>query len=221
MDSQGIITKLKEAVFLKKSTGQTFEKEEETLKGLEAQLAQEEAESRKRATAIDEKEKASKENDKKIKALKSDVVQAARAWRKAAMDLFKAERGGEELLDETKNLSREHYGADRVRTGSFERSIFIGSQRARWVDGELDVLTEDFRRELIVDNREFYSKKGDGRRRRRKPVKQQAILDQFIPDRYEVFQSLQLPIPDWWHAEYMAYKKQHEKDLAKLRAPRM
>jgi len=216
MEMQEVISKLSERVFIKKSTGQPYEKEERALREIEDHFKQETAEHEALISQKDKNEKALEKSQARIEELKAEVVRVAREWRDAALELFRAERDASDLWEEIIGIYKKLYGPDRIRlkVKDFPKSILLGSPRARWVDDELDVLSEEFRRELIRDNRAHHDKlRGKLReQKRRKPINGNPA-GRFIPEQYEVFMDLNLPVPSWWHDAYKGYqekKKEYE-----------
>ena len=206
------VRKLKEIVFMKKGTGQACEAEEAALKSLEDQAGREEAERQACLEAADKKAKELDVDERRIDGLKEKLIGAARAWQKAATEVFRAERQAEELFDEVTALRKQAGSKERFPCYK-KRSIYHGSQRARWIDEELDTLTEDFRRDLILDNREFYGEKR-GRPRKRKKLPDPSPKFNFAPEQYETLLDNGIEPPNWMRSAYVAHKKELKKILA-------
>jgi hypothetical protein len=211
MEVQESIKKLKEAIFLKKGTGQDFKAEEGTLEILKQEVRAEEAAAKRHDEAIEKAEKGFGAADKNAKALREKLFQMTREWRKAALELFRAEREAEDLRGEYKALLKKT-GSDWKLKDEYARTIFHGSQRAWWAKDDLNPLTEDFRHKLILDNREYYTEKR-GNRKPRKTKESKKTL-KYIPDQAKAFIALGIPMPGWMKREHKKWTAEKAKEQA-------
>jgi hypothetical protein len=206
MDAKESINKLKEVIFLKKETGQSTGVEEKTVESLKEQLKQQDAEYKACMKAIEGKSEEIEKAEAKAHALKEKLADIIREWQSVALELFRMERQGEVAFDE-RNFLYPKVGKEKAR-GGFPKSIFIGSPRVMWVEDQLNPLAEDFRRELILDNRAYYGETRGRPRKVRRPANKGIKFD---PDQVRVFIERAIPVPDWMMRAYEKYANEQMK----------
>ena len=94
------IIKLREAIFLKKGTGQDVTVEEETLKSLEEHNKKMEEETARLWKEVEDRDRVLEESTRKRKPLREKVIQAVKAYQDALLELFREERYAENVYDE-------------------------------------------------------------------------------------------------------------------------
>jgi len=192
MDLKETIDKLREVVFVRKGTQQPCKFEEEALKDFEDQLRKEDAERAAVLKAIEDNKGEIESAEAKIHALGEKLEASVVEWRAVAFELFRAERHASKLHDEKYDLMGKA-GMDKSRI-RFSEKIQFGSPSNRWVDVRYDPIAEDFRRELILDNRKYY---GETRGRPRKVRKPAGEGLPFIPEQAMALlgAGIELPAP--------------------------
>lgn len=205
MDLKESRQRLREIIFLKKGTGLKCEDEERTLKQIEDRIQQEDEELQESKKALQEKEGQLEASKIKINELKEKLVAVSQEWQEVALELFRAERKGEELFDEQAALCKR-VGLGLDRRLFFERTFNIGSQRVRWVDEGIDPVTEDFRKSLILDNRDYFTNKRSKRRRPKGPVPKV----KFIPEEVAELLNKGVKVPAWMEEKYRDWQKEQD-----------
>lgn len=206
MELKDVISKLKKIVFIKKSIGEPYKNEESALKALEERMIQEEAEFQALEEEIRKKQKLLQEAEGAIPALKEKVIRAALAWQEAAKELFRHERETEDIFDSIIPLYRQAGVKNFLASWPKGKSIYIGSQRARWIEDDLDPLTEEFRRELIQDNRDWFTNTKKRPEPRRLKVKSGV---KFNPFQVMALLANGMQVPKWMDEEYRKYLKKN------------
>jgi len=204
MDLKETINKIKEVIFIKKGIGQPYEVEEKAVKSLEEQIKKEDAEQVAVMKAIEDNEGKIERAEAKIHGLKGKLRDAVTEYRAVAFELFRAEREARGLYDEKYNLFGRA-GKDRSKFRRwFQESIKFGNPSNRWVDDDLDPISEEFRRELILDNRVYY---GETRGRpRKKPAPEKP---QFIPEQAMAMKGAGIELPNWMQKAYDKWLKEN------------
>lgn len=205
MDLKQTRQKLKEIIFLKKGTGFDCEEEERTLKEIEDRIRQEDEELQENKRSLEEKERQLKASKSECHELKEKLVAISQNWQEVALKLFGSERKGEELFDERAVLCKM-VGIEVDQRLFFERTFNIGSQRVRWVDESIDPVTEDFRKSLILDNRDYFKAKRPKRRVYKKPVPKV----KFIPQQVAEFLNRGIKVPGWMEKKYYDWLKEED-----------
>jgi chromosome segregation ATPase len=214
MDLRGSIQKLKEAIFLKKGTGQDCKGEELALATLEEQDKNEEAERKALDQAFEENKKNIGDAEKKAGSLKEQLIKMTEDWQELALKLFQTEREGETLFEEKEALNKQR-GTGDGRWHRFPLSLNLASQRVWWAEDELNPLSEDFRQTLILDNRDYYQKEKSGRKPKRlRPSKKEP---KFSMEQAAAFIEHGIPMPKWMEQEYLKQASvQLKKEIAEI-----
>jgi len=216
MDLRQSIDKFKRAIFVKKGVGQDYKAEEGALTVLEEQLKAKEAERKALDQAIETTGKQISNAEKKAKSLKEQLIDKTSEYQALALKLFQAEREGETLFEERAYLYKKA-GIGTDRRAGFQKSFYIGSQRAWWAENELNPLSEDFRRDLILDNRDYVQKKRGGRKPRRAKVPEKHPV--FIPDQAAAFMELGIPMQKWMEQAWLKQANvQMKKDINEIKS---
>lgn len=200
MNTKEVITKLKEVIFIKKGTGQPFKDEEDALKSIEEEAAAKEKFIAEVRAELEEVEALQDKSRSNRNALRKKLIAKAKEWQVVAMELFREERTGEELFERGIRLEAQLGHNIDSKARSFKgRTIFIGSNRARWIDEELDVLDEGFRRELMLDNKKYFTEKKPKRKHQHRKGPTTRI---FIPSQVLAIKNAGVPLPDWMEKAY-------------------
>lgn len=200
MDLKQGITKLKEAIFLKKGTGQNYKGEELALATLEEQLKNEEAERKALDQAFERNKKQIGDAEKEAESLKGLLIKMTGEWQALALKLFQAEREVETLFEERGALDKQK-GVDVDRRYRSPQSFHIASQRVWWAEDDLNPLTEDFRQDLLLDNRAYVLKEKKGRKPRQHKMSEKP--PKFNMEQAGAFIAHGIPMPKWMEAGYL------------------
>jgi len=204
MDVTEKINRLREAIFLKRSTSQDPGNEEQTLKFLEDQREQDRIQEESVRKEIEKRANKLEGIKKKASEIKEKVGELGRQWQEALRELNKLEMEGDLIFEERLSLMKQLGETVDKGFASYPRSVHTGSQRIQWVDDSLFPLTEDFRAKVISDQMEVVrSRRGEKKRVRK--ISQTKPL--FIPEQYEAFRAAGIPIPEFWHKMYLKHQE--------------
>jgi hypothetical protein len=198
VDTLEKIRRVKEKAFLKRSSGQSAEKEERVIKALEWDLEEERSkEQRGREEGQRIKEEIAELEGRKP-ALVEKIASLNREWGSVLRGLARLEFEASLLFDERQGLlgrkGKERYGVD----------VYIGGMaRVKWVSDALFPLSDELKIAIIKDRGEILRR----RKLERGPEGARYQKPKFNAEMYEVFVACGIPVPGGWEQMYVKRKR--------------